>query len=301
MPETDGDGTFRRISDESLCAIIIHDKGMVMYANHEASRLLIDGPREDLIGRDLMDFVPEDKRSELFERMKRISRSKEKTNISNYNLIDHNGEPLPTESVTFAVRYQGKPMNAIISKGLHEMREKNVKLQRLNDVLKLMMKTMRHDVRNRLTFAYGICDMILKGRDIKKEDIELAHEYIKRAIDLTERMNELESAVVEDLPKNEVLLSDLILPVAEESDIDVDLSGDAKIEADKTLESVFENLIMNSIQHGKADNIIIKIESEDDKVRIRLEDNGSGIPDELTDDLFEEGERRNRPGTIHII
>ena len=296
MPETDGDGTFRRISDESMCAIIIHDKGIVRYANHEASRLLLGGPGENLIGKDLMDFVPEDKKSELLGSMKRISKSKEKTNISNYKLVDHSGDPLPTESVTFPVRYRGKPMNAIISKGLHEMREKNVKLQRLNDVLKLMMKTMRHDVRNRLTFAYGICDMILKGRDLKEEEIGLAREYIKRAIDLTARMNELESAVVEDLPKNGVMLSDLILPVAEESDIDVDLFGDAEIEADKTLDSVFENLIMNSIQHGGADKISIKIVSENDKVRIRLEDNGGGIPDELTDDLFEEGVSRGENG-----
>jgi signal transduction histidine kinase len=59
--------------------------------------------------------------------------------------------------------------------------------------------------------------------------------------------------------------------------------------ADEAVSSVFDNLFNNAITHGKADKINVEIKKTKKGCKVRVSDNGLGIPDEIKDKLFEEG------------
>ena len=59
--------------------------------------------------------------------------------------------------------------------------------------------------------------------------------------------------------------------------------------ADDSLSSVIDNIIRNAVNHGKADRITITTGKEGDLCEVRIADNGTGIPDEIKEKVFEEG------------
>ena len=52
---------------------------------------------------------------------------------------------------------------------------------------------------------------------------------------------------------------------------------------------VFENLIGNAVKHGKASRIEVDIQKSENGVRIRIADDGKGIPVDVMDKISEEG------------
>ena len=72
-------------------------------------------------------------------------------------------------------------------------------------------------------------------------------------------------------------------------DVQIWIEGDGVVLADEALISVFDNIIRNATIHGKADKIRIKIENKDELCEIRIADNGSGIPEEIKNEIFDEG------------
>jgi signal transduction histidine kinase len=58
------------------------------------------------------------------------------------------------------------------------------------------------------------------------------------------------------------------------------------------LESVFRNLLTNAIQHNdnEVPEVTVSATAGDDTVRVRIADNGPGIPDERKEEIFEQGE-----------
>ncbi|MEX2550452.1 MAG: ATP-binding protein, partial [Nitriliruptoraceae bacterium] len=68
---------------------------------------------------------------------------------------------------------------------------------------------------------------------------------------------------------------------------------DLVIHGDRSkLERVLENLLANAIKHGPTDApIAVRAWPEDEGVTIAVEDHGRGVPDELSETIFEPFER----------
>jgi len=71
-------------------------------------------------------------------------------------------------------------------------------------------------------------------------------------------------------------------------DIDFQINGFGRVLADEAIDSVIDNIIGNSITHGKADQIKINIDKLGGYLEIRISDNGTSIPDNVKDMVFEE-------------
>ena len=71
--------------------------------------------------------------------------------------------------------------------------------------------------------------------------------------------------------------------------------------ADEVIYSIFENLIENSIKHGKADIVDIKVKEKKD-VEVQVSDNGTGIPDSIKKKVFDEGFSTSKGGMgLYIV
>jgi signal transduction histidine kinase len=59
------------------------------------------------------------------------------------------------------------------------------------------------------------------------------------------------------------------------------------------LEAVFRNLLQNAIQHNQkaVPEVTVSAEEADDSVRVRIADNGPGIPESRKDEIFARGEK----------
>ncbi|MFW6194160.1 MAG: sensor histidine kinase [Halobacteriota archaeon] len=158
-------------------------------------------------------------------------------------------------------------------------------------LLSLINKTMRHDILNDLTIINNNLEAYKDTKDEKLLDNAL--NAIERSFELVKDMRELENLVSAEnshslQPYN---LKEVIESVAKRYHLAVNIEGDCVVIADKALTSVMDNIMGNAIKHGRADRIdvTIEIEDESDLCRVKIADNGLGIPQDMKERIFDEG------------
>ncbi|MEM3796444.1 MAG: PAS domain-containing sensor histidine kinase [Archaeoglobaceae archaeon] len=163
------------------------------------------------------------------------------------------------------------------------------KIEGLNEVLRLMNKILRHDVLNKLAIVRGYLEISLEN--LEKEKIEKALKTLDEAVDVIERMRELEKSIVSRETKV-VKLREVVEKVAEnvrKLGVEVEIQGDAMVLADDAIYSVIDNIMTNSVKHGEATKISVGIEKEGEFCKLTIADNGKGLPMQFADKLFTEG------------
>jgi len=201
-------------------------------------------------------------------------------------------------SLDNARKYQQTTMQkSQLSKALQDLHKAKKRLEIANSML-------RHDIANDLTVIKS-CVNIYK----RKTDHKVLEEVLKRvqkSIDMIKLHRKQESLIDSTfkLERTE-LLKILNKLVKNHDEIEINISGTGSVYADNAIYSVFENLINNSINHGKATKVDIEIISHDSLCNIKVKDNGSGIPDEIKDKIFDEGFFHGNTGHtgigLHIV
>ncbi|MCS7119384.1 MAG: HAMP domain-containing sensor histidine kinase [Archaeoglobaceae archaeon] len=166
-----------------------------------------------------------------------------------------------------------------------ELKNREMEFKKINEILTLAVSILRHDLLNSFTIVRFYLDMI---EDLCNHCREMAIKAIR----------ELENALIvlkyiSDLPKlsllRELSLREVIEKVGSKYEIEISIDGDCKVLADDGVFLIFDNLIRNSIEHGKADEIRVTIYPEGDFCNVIFADNGVGIPEEIKNRVFEEG------------
>lgn len=183
-----------------------------------------------------------------------------------------------------------------LSLAMEARRKAEEKIIELNETLKILNKILRHDVLNDLTVISGNLKLFLGGKGGNQELTD-AGVAIERSIGIINEMRELETAISAgaELKKYD------IKKVAEEAaklfnDIPIAIEGEGEGLADEALTSVIQNLIRNSIMHGKTPKVDIKIKSLPEFTELSVIDYGKGIPDEIKGKLFTEGFKYGETG-----
>ncbi len=168
---------------------------------------------------------------------------------------------------------------------------------------KQLMTSLSHDVRTPLTTLIGYLDAVHKeavtGKD-REEYIETARrkahdlkEYIDVLFDwfkLNSNEFALEMSTVEIAELTRNILIDWI-PILEDKQIDymIDIPEQpfpVQLDSDGYMR-ILNNLMQNAIAHSHADKIEITLSEHDDKIQIRLADNGIGMEKEDVKHIFE--------------
>ncbi|UGV39869.1 HAMP domain-containing histidine kinase [Methanococcoides orientis] len=169
-----------------------------------------------------------------------------------------------------------------------EILESRKRQQDLADTLKVVNKILRHDVANNLNVEINAIELYNLKNDAKF--LEMAQSSAHRSVETIRNMKDIESQFLLDsqdlLPYH---VHDLIKVACRHFDIKSSIEGNALIMADNALPSVIENIIRNAQVHGKADSIHVTIDDDQTNCKIRIMDNGVGIPDEIKAYIFGEG------------
>ena len=161
------------------------------------------------------------------------------------------------------------------------------KLHFLGEALKLMNTMLRHDFLNHLA-VISMATEIMETKDEKMK------EKIFRCIDssklLIDKIRDLERAVSFESELTEYEIKPLIEKIMEKyPEVKLELNGNCFVLADEAIYSLFENIINNSIFHGKTKIINITIRADEKMCVITIVDEGIGIPDEIKSHIFDEG------------
>lgn len=160
------------------------------------------------------------------------------------------------------------------------------KVIQMNEILRLLNKTLRHDILNDLTVVGNSIEMYEELGDDKL--LKNATKSIENSIKLIKQMRELEPLVSTGDSLKPYDAKDVIMECVGTYPL-VEVHGNCSIMADNALYSVFENLVKNAVNHGKADKIDITIEEGVGFCEIRVADNGTGILDQFKEKVFDEG------------
>jgi len=267
--------------------------------------------RENVIGRDKQALIESTIQS-IFERPDRFAETVIDTYADNTYVEEFECHVLPDDGRAERwLLHQSKPIRSGPLAGgrvehytdITELKRSQRQLAAQRDDLEVLNQVLRHDIRNDLQLVTAYADMLDSHVDATGEaHRERIVESATNAIGLTEsardlaavmrnRQAETTSVVVREVIEGQVAEVQAIFP---EATISVDgRLPETAVVADSLLGSVIRNLLTNAIQHNRSDEPRVTVSAADcdGRVRIRVADNGPGIPDSQQPELFGKGEK----------
>jgi PAS domain S-box-containing protein len=184
-----------------------------------------------------------------------------------------------------------------IARNVTDRVERERKLRRQNERLDEFASVISHDLRNPLNVAQGRATLL-------DEQVESEH-----LGPLLRALNRMEAIVGDTLTlarqgnsideTESVSLTDLVgkcWGLVDTDETTLEIADEVTFQGDRDrLQHVFENLFRNAIEHGGTD-VTVRVGCVDEDT-IYVEDDGSGIPADRRDGIFEPGHSSTSSGT----
>jgi len=175
----------------------------------------------------------------------------------------------------------------------HHLRETNKELaiskentEQIHKQLSLINSMLRHDLANN----FIVIKTALQIYADEKDDKMLNEADIKcdKGLELIRNLGNFEFSTGNGKTLKPIDLRNVIEEITPEfTGINIQLHGDCKVRADEALKSVIHNIIENARVHGNAKNIIISFEEFSDFTEIKIFNDGTQIPEEIHERIFE--------------
>lgn len=229
---------------------------------------------------------------------------------TNEILVDKEGEPAGVITREFqnttskrwyqcrdsAIRWiDGRIVRMEIATDITERRKGEQALTQANRQLTMLTGITRHDILNSVNAIQMLLELAKGKLDLSPAAKEF--EYIETALSLIQSHIEF-TRVYEDLGTHAPQWQNIhaiIRACAFQSTLNIiDTADDIEIYADPLLKKVFENLIENSIRHGRSvSTIAISSTLQGTDIQVSYEDDGGGIDPKEKRRIFERGFGKN--------
>lgn len=178
--------------------------------------------------------------------------------------------------------------------------EMEAEIDELEQRIGQFMSVLSHDLRNPLNAAQGYTDMYLKdGNEEHLQWVEKSHSRIEQLItDMLKLLKEGEPITsAKNVPVKDVAREAWELVDTESASIDIDTEFVATMNASRC-QRLFEILFNNAIEHGGDDvRITIGTIEDDDVEGFYISDNGVGLPELSSRNVFHHGYSTDNNGT----
>ncbi|UWG48412.1 Signal transduction histidine kinase, contains PAS domain [Halanaeroarchaeum sp. HSR-CO] len=182
-----------------------------------------------------------------------------------------------------------------------ELQQKIEQVERQRDALSVLNQMVRHDIRNDMQLVLGYAQQLADSVDQDGADaLETVIDSTEEAIELTTEARELTDLLLEadsnigSIRINDVVEDELAAARNAHPDSIIDYrrpETDLTVTGDKMFSSVIRNLVSNAIRHNDAETprVSVSLTHNGGSAFLSVADNGPGIPDEQTPDIFERG------------
>jgi PAS domain S-box-containing protein len=215
------------------------------------------------------------------------------------------GDRLPVEVSAGLVRYHDAPAVLSVTRDISERRASERELARARDQLSALNRVLRHDIRNDMQVILGFVELLEDDVDETGQDaLDTIATTGEHVVELTRSSRDLARTVAgeTELPLEPVSLSETISVEVDrrreafpDTTLTVDDVPDVTVRANDLLASVFRNLLNNAVQHSDRDDPTVTVSADllrgDHRVRVRVADDGPGIPPEREKEVFGKGEK----------
>ena len=185
------------------------------------------------------------------------------------------------------------------------------RLEEKSDQLEALNRVVRHDIRNDMTVVLAWAEILDDHIDEGgKEALDRVLKKSRHAVELTEVARDFVESLSDDGTTElkpiefQPLFSTEFAAVRDSFPNArfhvLDEIPDVSVEANEMLSSVFRNILENAVRHNDKETPAITVSHEEDSgvVRIRIADNGPGVPDDQKEQIFGKGEKgMESPGT----
>jgi len=165
--------------------------------------------------------------------------------------------------------------------------EQTREVERARDRLAFLNNLLRHHVLNRMNVVQGHVDELLDREEADRERLVTIRHQSDAVVDLVENVRALSGPSAAGFDPHPVDVSAVL-----ESELDrfrtrypdASVTGTVPpglpIEADDSLALVFEQLLDNAVEHNDSPDprVEVVVEEGDERVAVRVVDNGPGIP-----------------------
>lgn len=276
-------------------AISLSLDGTILYCNAAFARL-IGCPLDQIMGRDLVEFVPVEER-EMLERL--IGRGHLDAVRAELTILEAPGRGLPTQVSLNPINLEEGPSIAVIVTDLSE-RKRHQQAEAAVRMRDEFLAIASHELRTPLTTL--VLSLGAVEQDRTKGDLKQIQRSLRRAQKQAERMGHLLDRMLDvsqmaagklklDLAPCD--LSDVVRDIVERLSEDASnaacelrltLSGGIVGQWDRfRLDEAFSNIISNAIKYGAGHPIDIQLQASDENAALVVEDHGIGIaPDDLS-------------------
>ncbi|SCW28679.1 HAMP domain-containing protein [Paenibacillus tianmuensis] len=199
---------------------------------------------------------------------------------------------------------------------LKELHEANEQLradmeekQRMEQRQKEFVSNASHELKTPLSIVKGFAEGLRDGISESKRE-----RYLEVILDETEKMEELVKDMLEltklesktiKLKKSRFMVSELIEDIVDKLSHHLNekglkvvhmAAGEHPVYADQTkIEQVLFNILVNAIRHAvPGSEITIRIESNGERLRVAIDNEGENIPEDQLDDIWERFYRAER-------
>ncbi|MFB6311661.1 MAG: PAS domain S-box protein [Salinirussus sp.] len=179
-----------------------------------------------------------------------------------------------------------------------ERKEKERELSRQNERLDEFASVVSHDLRNPLRTAQG--KLVLADEECSSSHLDDASAAVDRSLELIEDLLKLAREGDRVSEQHEVNVTEMVEAcwrTLADDDATLNLEADPHVQADPIrFRQLLENLLANALEHG-GQAVTVRIGSLEDEAGLYVADDGSGIPEDIQDDIFEPGYSTSESGT----
>jgi len=279
--------------------------GTILAANEAAGRSFGTTP-EELTGQHLADVLPTETAADRLEHGRRaITAGSAVTFQDGYGVRHFHNVAAPVTTGNDSDSFQ------LITRDITQQKRDERQLEAKTDELAVINRLVRHDINNDvqllLGWADGLRDHVDEPGRERLERIEQTCKHISElttiARDFVESIGdetEIDSSAVN---LEHILNSELDKARTRHEEAMITVDGtvpSVSVRANELLSSVFGNLLNNAVRHNDSSRprVEVGVTESETGVRVRVADNGPGIPDSRKSTVFGKGELGpESPGT----
>jgi PAS domain S-box-containing protein len=271
------------------------DEFTVRYANNHYKRIIGASPSEPVTGQTLTELFGEDSAQTVLDRYRKC--------VETRDSITYTVElPVPEEGTVYrtilAPVVTDSEVTRIVgtAQDITDQKHHEEQLQRQNQRLEEFTSVVSYDLRNPLRVASGQLDLVRE--ECESDHIDNVAQALDRIDALIEdllalaregdQLGDVESVALVDLVED--CWQNIVAPDAE-----VVTTINRAVRADRgRLRQLLKNLLQNAVEHSGEDVTVTIGGSE---AGFYVEDDGSGIPEERRDEIFDAGYSTTAEGT----
>ncbi|MFC7073513.1 ATP-binding protein [Halovenus rubra] len=268
--------------------------GEIIAAN-DSMATEFSAPQSELVGQQISAFLPD----EIAEG--RLDMCKQALALGNAVTFQDSIGVRHFHNIAVPLSAGGDEMVQLVTREMTHQKHNERELEQKTQTLAMINRIVSHDIRNDVQL------LMMWAGSLGSHVDDSGQEFVDRIQDTSNHIAEFTTIArdfVESIEgEGDLELEPVDIATVLETEIEKKREAFAEgtvvienipsvtVKANELLSSVFGNLLSNAIRHNKADNpeAFVTVEETDTHVRIYVEDNGPGIPDENKETIFEKG------------